>query len=70
MFYLTTYSTHFEGRYKQCFKKNAIRQNNTILKDISKELLNREETRCRLFMDYSFQLEARVLLYAPSHKTG
>ena len=28
----------------------------------------REETNCRHYMDYSFQLAARGLLYAPSHR--
>ena len=55
MFYLTTHSTHFIYGY--------------IASDIWLRtiLIVRKETRCR-HIGYSFQLTARVLLYAPSHR--
>ena len=55
MFYLTTHSTHFIYGY--------------ITSDIWLRtiLIVRKETRCR-HIGYSFQLAARVLLYAPSHR--
>ena len=55
MFYLTTHSTHFIYGYMA----SDIR-----LRTI---LIVRKETRC-CHMGYSFQLTARVLLYAPSHR--
>ena len=55
MFYLTTHSTHFI----YCYMASDI-----CLRTI---LIMREETRCR-HTGYSFQLAARVLLYAPSHR--
>ena len=55
MFYLTTHSTHFIYGY--------------MVSDIWLRiiLIVRKETRCR-HIGYSFQLTARVLLYAPSHR--
>ena len=55
MFYLTTHSTHFIYGY--------------IASDIWLRtiLIVRKETRCR-HIGYSYQLTARVLLYAPSHR--
>ena len=55
MFYLTMHSTHFIYGY--------------MASDISLRtiLIVREETRCH-HIGYSFQLAARVLLYAPSHR--
>ena len=55
MFYLTTHSTHFIYGYMT---------SDIWLRTI---LIVREETRCR-HMGYSFQLAARVLLYASSHR--
>ena len=55
MFYLTTHSTHFNYSYMA---------SDIWLRTI---LIVRKETRCRL-IGYSFQLAARVLLYAPSHR--
>ena len=55
MFYLTTHSTHFIYGYMA---------SDIWLRTI---LIVREETRCR-HIGYSFQLAARVLLYAPSHR--
>ena len=55
MFYLTTHSTHFIYGYMA---------SDIWLRTI---LIVREETRCR-HIGYSFRLEARVLLYAPSHR--
>ena len=55
MFYLTTHSTHFIYGYMA---------SDIWLRTI---LIVREETRCR-HIGYSFQLTARVLLYAPSHR--
>ena len=57
MFYLATQSTHFIYGYMA----SGIR-----LRTI---LIVRKETRCR-HIGYSFQLAARVLLYAPSHRQG
>ena len=54
MFYLTTHSTHFIYSYMA---------SDIWLRTI---LIVRKETRCR-HIGYSFQLTARVLLYAPSH---
>ena len=54
MFYLTTHSTHFIYGYLA---------SDIWLRTI---LIVRKETRCRY--RYSFQLPARVLLYAPSHR--
>ena len=56
MFYLTTHSTHFIQGY------NMV--SDIWLKTI---LIVRKETRCR-HIGYSYQLAARVLLYAPSHR--
>ena len=55
MFYLTTHSTHFIYGY--------------IASDIWLRtiLIVRKETRC-CHIGYSYQLAARVLLYAPSHR--
>ena len=55
MFYLTTHSTHFIYSY--------------MASDIWlwTTRIVREETHCR-HMGYSFQITARVLLYAPSHR--
>ena len=55
MFYLMTHSTHFIYGY--------------MAPDIWYMTIQiaREETRCR-HIGYSFQLTARVLLYAPSHR--
>ena len=55
MFYLMTHSTHFIYGYMA---------SDIWLRTI---LIVRTETRC-LHMGYSFQLTARVLLYAPSHR--
>ena len=55
MFYLTMHSTHFIYGYMA---------SDIWLRTI---LIVREETRCR-HIGYSFQLAARVLLYAPSHR--
>ena len=55
MFYLTTHSTHFIYGYMV---------SDIWLRTI---LIVREETRCH-HIGYSFQLAARVLLYAPSHR--
>ena len=55
MFYLMTHSTHFIYGYME---------SNIRLRTI---LIVRKETRCR-HIGYSFQLAARVLLYAPSHR--
>ena len=55
MFYLTTHSTHFIYGYMA---------SDIWLRTI---LIVRKETRCR-HIGYSFQLTARVLLYAPSHR--
>ena len=54
MFYLTTHSTHFIYGYMA---------SDIWLRTI---LIVRKETRCR-HIGYSYRLEARVLLYAPSH---
>ena len=56
MFYLTMHSTHFIYGYMA----SDIIWLRTIL-------IVRKETRCR-HIGYSFQLAARVLLYAPSHR--
>ena len=55
MFYLTTHSTHFIYSY--------------MASDIwlSTILIVRKETHCR-HIGYSYQLTARILLYAPSHR--
>ena len=57
MFYLTTHSTHFIYGY--------------MTSDIWSRTINivRKETHCH-HIGYSFQLTARVLLYAPSHRQG
>ena len=55
MFYLTTHSTHFIYGYMA---------SDLWLRTI---LMVRKETRCRL-IGYVYQLTARVLLYAPSHR--
>ena len=55
MFYLMTHSTHFIYGYMP---------SDIWLRTI---LIVRKETRCR-HIGYSFQLTARVLLYAPSHR--
>ena len=55
MFYLTTHSTHSIYGYMA---------SDIWLRTI---LIVRKETRCR-HIDYSYQLTARVLLYAPSHR--
>ena len=55
MFYLTTHSTHFIYGYMA---------SDIWLRTI---LILRKETRCR-HIGYSYQLTARVLLYAPSHR--
>ena len=55
MFYLTTHSTHFIYGYMA---------SDIWLRTI---LTARKETCCH-HMGYSFQLVARVLLYAPSHR--
>ena len=55
MFYLTTHSTHFIYSYMASDIKLRTNQ------------IAREETQCH-HMGYSFQLTARVLLYAPSHR--
>ena len=55
MFYLTTHSTHFIYGYMA---------SDIWLRTI---LIVRKETRCR-HIGYFFQLTARVLLYAPSHR--
>ena len=55
MFYLTMHSTHFIYGYMA---------SDIWLRII---LIVRKETRCH-HMGYSFQLAARVLLYAPSHR--
>ena len=55
MFYLTTHSTHFIYSYMA---------SNIWLRTI---LIVREKT-CWRHISYSFQLTARVLLYAPSHR--
>ena len=55
MFYLTTHSTHFIYDYMA---------SDIWLRTI---LMVRKETCCR-HIGYSFQLTARVLLYAPSHR--
>ena len=55
VFYLTTHSTHFSNGY--------------MASDVWYMTIQRarKENRCR-HMGYSFQLAARVLLYAPSHR--
>ena len=55
MFYLATDSTHFIYGYMA---------SDIWLRTI---LIVRKETRCR-HIGYSYQLTARVLLYAPSHR--
>ena len=55
MFYLTTHSTHFIYGYMS---------SDIWLRTI---LIVRKETRCH-HIGYSYQLTARVLLYAPSHR--
>ena len=55
MFYLTTHSTHFIYGYMA---------SDIWLRTI---LIVRKETCCR-HIGYSYQLTARVLLYAPSHR--
>ena len=55
MFYLTTHSTHFIYGYMV---------SDIWLRTI---LIVRKETRC-CHIGYSYQLTARVLLYAPSHR--
>ena len=55
MFYLTTHSTHFIYSYMA---------SDTWLRTI---LIVRNETRCR-HIGYSYQLTAKGLLYAPSHR--
>ena len=55
MFYLTTHSTHFIYGYMA---------SDIWLRTI---LIVRKETGCR-HIGYSFQLTARVVLYAPSHR--
>ena len=55
MFYLMTHSTHFIYSYMA---------SDIWLRTI---LIVRKETHCR-HIGYSFQLTARVLLYAPSHR--
>ena len=55
MFYLTTHSTHFIYSYMA---------SDIWLRTI---LIVRKETHCR-HIGYSYQLTARVLLYAPSHR--
>ena len=55
MFYLTTHSTHFIYGYVA---------SDIWLRTI---LIVRKKTRCR-HIGYSYQLTARVLLYAPSHR--
>ena len=55
MFYLTTHSTHFIYGYMA---------SDIWLRTI---LIVRKETRCR-HIGCSYQLTARVLLYAPSHR--
>ena len=55
MFYLTMHSTHFIYGYMA---------SDIWLRTI---LIVRKETRCR-HIGYSYQLTARVLLYAPSHR--
>ena len=55
MFYLTTHSTHFIYGYMA---------SDIWLRTI---LIVRKETRC-CHIGYSYQLAARVLLYAPSHR--
>ena len=55
MFYLTTQSTHFIYGYMA---------SDIWLRTI---LIVRKETHCH-HIGYSFQLAARVLLYAPSHR--
>ena len=55
MFYLTTHSTHFIYGYMV---------SDIWLRTI---LIVRKETRCH-YIGYSYQLIARVLLYAPSHR--
>ena len=55
MFYLTTHSTHFIYGYMA---------SGIWLRTI---LIVRKETRCR-HIGYSYQLTARVILYAPSHR--
>ena len=55
MFYLTTHSTHFIYGYMA---------SDIWLRTI---LIVRKETRYR-HIGYSYQLTARVLLYAPSHR--
>ena len=55
MLYLTTHSTHFIYGYMA---------SDIWLRTI---LIVRKETRCR-HIGYSYQLTARVLLYAPSHR--
>ena len=55
VFYLTTYSTHFIYGYMA---------SDIWLRSI---LIVRKETRCR-HIGFFFQLTARVLLYAPSHR--
>ena len=55
MFYLTMHSTHFIYSYMA---------SDIWLRTI---LIVRKQTRCR-HIGYSYQLTARVLLYAPSHR--
>ena len=55
MFYLTMHTTYFIYGYMA---------SDIWLRTI---LIVRKETHCR-HIDYSFQLTARVLLYAPSHR--
>ena len=55
MFYLTMHSTHFIYGYMA---------SDIWLRTI---LIVRKETRCR-HIGYSYQLTARVVLYAPSHR--
>ena len=55
MFYLTIHSTHFIYGYMA---------SDIVLRTI---LIVRKETRCH-YIDYSYRLTARFLLYAPSHR--
>ena len=58
MFYLTTHSTHFIYGYMAL---------DIMVKDHYGKGKAREEIRCH-HIGYSFRLQARVLLYASSHR--
>ena len=56
MFYLTMHSTHF---YLRLYAVGPI---------VKEHSDSERDTRCCHYMGYFFQLAARDLLYAPSHR--